>query len=296
MNTNIKRLVVSAILVTASHPAIAIDCDSPSSDKWMQERYSICLKTPGWFDVGAGIVVIPKAGVAQQNGVGNMVSVRAYPFGRWYAPLKTLTPTSSQIIQVKLAAAKQLEDNVVQKRTEILQKTKDAEAKEKVASAKEALAKGSKDSQVTNAATVARKSADDSKSDADKSTSDNSTLINQSDAANKDLALSMQTALSDFSDNYAVAEYNSFRHWGSRMSFFLGRSVSGFDSKVVDGDINSFGIAFDIAPEFSLVWGRAYFNQPAQTGVVNNSKSATVIGVQINFNAFKTLRGLTGSL
>lgn len=282
-------------LATISSSAIASDC-TISTGKWTEERHSGCLKDPGWFDVGAGIIVVRNAGIARQNGVGNMVTVRAYPTGRWYAPLKSQTAASINIVASKLALANALDDKAKKSKQvamaaanaggETVDNTSTVGDLVKIA---DGLVKNAAD---TKAAASVVKVADDAKTAADKAAIDQAAV----DAANTDIALSMQTALNDFGSNYAVTEFNGMTHWIKRVSFFLGRSVGGFDSKVVDGDINAFGIAFDIAPEFSVVWGRAYFNQPAQTGVANNSRSGTVFGVQINLNAFKTMRGLTGSL
>lgn len=256
---------VSLTLAAISQPAFAADptctegCSTPTGN-WAAERPRNCLQDPGWFDIGAGVVVIKNAGISQQNGVGNMVSLRAYPFGRWYAPLKPQPPTDASQTEtaVKFHLAK-----------EASEKAKNSRDKAKAIAP--ALDKA-----------AAEKTADTDQVAADK--------------ANEDLARNMQTALNAFGDNYALEELDGWKHWGSRVSFFLGRSVGGFDSKVVEGDINAFGISFDIAPEFSVVWGRAYFDLPAQTGVANSSSAGTVFGVQINLNAFKAMRGLTGSL
>lgn len=278
---------------------------------------SICLKDPGWFDIGAGLVVVPNAGIAQQNGVGNLVTVRAYPFGRWYAPLKSQTPENANLVASKLASAttlsskaqksKQTAANALTAAAKAVADAKPAsdlaaagtEAEQTVANntsttvdlikAADDLVKAAKDAK---AGTAVIKAATDAKSATDQAATDQSAT----DTANTDIAQSMQTALNDFGSNFAVAEFNGMTHLAKRVSFFLGRSVGGFDSKAVDGDINAFGIAFDISPEFSVVWGRAFFNQPSQTGVANSSKSGTAFGVQINLNAFKTMRGLTGSL
>ena len=252
---------VSLALAATSRPAMAEDCNTPSG-QWAAERPRNCLQDPGWFDIGAGMVVVKNAGISQQNGVGNMVSLRAYPFGRWYAPLKPQPPTDAS--QTETAAKLQLA---------------------KAASDKARISRENAKAQANASAldkAAAEKTADTDEVAADK--------------ANEDLARNMQTALNEFGDNYALEELDGWKHWGSRVSFFLGRSVGGFDSKAVEGDINAFGISFDIAPEFSVVWGRAYFDQQAQTGVANSSRSGTVFGVQINLNAFKAMRGLTGSL
>lgn len=104
----------------------------------------------------------------------------------------------------------------------------------------------------------------------------------------------MQTALSDFGNMYTPFEVDTGTL--SRISLFYGRSVGGFDTNLVQGDVNAFGVAFDIAPQFSVVWGRAYYNQAAQIGTAATSISNIIFGVQINLNAFKAMRGITGSM
>ena len=245
-------IAASLALAATSRPAMA-DCTT-QSDKWTSERPINTLKNPGWFDVGAGIVVVKNAGSSQQNGVGNMVSLRAYPLGRWYAPSITIDAD-------KLATASS--------------KTADA-AKLQLAANKLAAPQAENTGQQTSADRIASASA----------------AQTTATTAAADAAQSMQAAQAAQGDNFALCNYQQYQ----RISFFLGRSVGGFDSKAVDGDINAFGVAFDIAPEFAVVWGRAYYNLPTQTGVTNNSKSGSVFGVQINLNAFKTMRGLTGSL
>lgn len=302
-------------LAAMTRPASAEDC-STAAGQWMEERPSICLKDPGWFDIGAGLVVIPKAGIEQQNGVGNLVTVRAYPFGRWYAPLKSQTPASANLVASKLASANALKDKAKSNKQAAVKALKDAakavaqaapvadlvtagNAAEQAAAndavttvelvkAANDLLNAVTDAKATNAVTAA---ATNAKSAADQAATDQAAI----DTADADIAQSMQTALNDFGSNFAVAEFNGMTHLLKRISLFMGRSVGGFDSKAVDGDIDAFGIAFDIAPEFSVVWGRAYYNQPVQTGVANSSKSGTVVGVQLNLNAFKAMRGLTGS-
>jgi hypothetical protein len=313
----ILATLIGALLAFAetTRPAIAEDCTSPTG-KWIEERPSICLKDPGWFDIGAGLAVIPKAGIEEQNGVGNLVTVRAYPFGRWYAPLKSQTPASTNLVASKLASANALNDKAKKSKQAAVKAltdaakavaqagpvadlakagnaadqaaTNDAATTAELVKAANDLVKAATDARATDAVT---KAAANAKSATDLAATDQAAI----DTANADIAQSMQTALNDFGSNFAVAEFNGMTHLVKRVSLFMGRSVGGFDSKAVDGDINAFGIAFDIAPEFSVVWGRAYYNQPVQTGVANSSKSGTVIGVQLNLNAFKAMRGLTGS-
>lgn len=259
------KLVAALMLAAAcGTTAAATDCTKADPTKtndslWANQRPLECLQDPGWFDIGAGMVVARHAGNQRQNGIGNMVTLRAYPFGRWYAPLKSQTPASTADVDAKLA----------------LQKKAAAEADSKQAAAD--AAKGTANEASTAAA------AAQAKQDADKKA--------------QDLYQGMQSALNDFGSVYAVQEYSVGSHLLRRISVFYGRSVGGFDSNAVQGDINAIGLAFDVAPQFSLTWGRAYFNQPSQTsGGTNPSASAVVFGIQLNLNAFKAMRNLTGSL
>jgi hypothetical protein len=320
-------------LLAAPCPAIAEDCTT-SNGKWTEERPRNCLQDPGWLDIGAGIVVVKNAGISQQNGVGNLVTLRAYPFGRWYAPLRSPSPASNDLVIAKLESAKSINSSAeaIKQRADAAasqaadklaeaarQAAVDAKsiASDKLAKAAEAAEAASigQTSTMEELATAARallaaavdaRAPDPTKTAA--TTAANTanaakTLANQASEAqrkaeivNADVARGMQTVLNEFGNNYALEELDGIHNFGRRVSVFLGRSVGGFDANVVNGDINAFGIAIDIAPEFSIVWGHAYFNLPAQTGVANSSKSGTVFGVQINLNAFKAMRGLTGSL
>jgi hypothetical protein len=322
-------------LLAAPCPAIAEDCTT-SNGKWTEERPRNCLQDPGWLDIGAGIVVVKNAGISQQNGVGNLVTLRAYPFGRWYAPLRSPSPASNDLVKSKIEsaitknttatdeqkdadkdareavvllkeaaglaktdtakapeAAKSLTKAAADAETAAVTQSSDAEA---LATAANALVKAAVDARAPDltitAATKAANKANDAKRKADRAAA----LQKASDIFNADAARGMQTVLNEFGNNYALEELDGIHNFGRRVSVFLGRSVGGFDANVVNGDINAFGIAIDIAPEFSIVWGHAYFNLPAQTGVANSSKSGTIFGVQINLNAFKAMRGLTGSL
>jgi len=50
------------------------------------------LAYPGTLDISAGWAVIPKANSSNQDASGYLVTIKAYPFGRWYAPLKPKAP------------------------------------------------------------------------------------------------------------------------------------------------------------------------------------------------------------
>lgn len=273
-----KVFLLAVVSAFASSASFAGDgsadkgCNAPTGN-WTEALPRSCLQSPGWLDVGAGMVVIQNVGISQQNGVGNLVTLRAYPFGRWYAPLKSLTPANNSVVEAKLSIAKDANKDAA-----------DRKAKAK---------------QATEAFAASKASEDQAKAEGAQADAFQAEAI--ADKANEDVAITMQKALSDFGNNYAFLKeddnkVDGLSYWGRHVSFFWGRSVGGFDPKAIDGDINAFGIAFDIAPEFSVVWGRAYFNQAAQAGVANSSSSGTVIGVQVNLKAFKTMRGLTGSM
>jgi hypothetical protein len=268
-----NRLFVKVMLIAATvGNAGATDCGVPPDPNkgkglYVEERNLNCLQDPGWFDVGAGIAVIRNADLQGQNGIGNMVTVRGYPFGRWYAPLKTLTPTGAGLVAAKTAIAN----------------AKQIEAAEAQQQANKAQAK----------ATSSGFAADKDKADSEQAGADE--LKAEADKATTNLALSMQNALNDFGSSYAIYEDSGWAQFYKRIAFFYGRSVGGFDTNAVEGDINAFGITFDIAPQMSLAWGRAFYNRLPQNGVAS-SAAGTVFSIQINLNAFKTMRGLTGSL
>lgn len=252
---------VSLISATQLAIADAINCGTPPSTTriklaGLEVRPAECLQDPGWFDVGAGFAVIQKANSLGESASGNLVTLRAYPFGRWYAPLKSVSQASTDKISANLAVLRA--------------KTDQAEQKKKF-----------KEENPINIS--AQQEADKTQQEADK-------------AAN-DVAMSMQAALNDFGSMYAVqGESEGSSYLLRRISFFYGRSIGGFDTKVVQGDINAFGVAYDIAPQFSVIWGRAYYNQAAQNGITKTSASNNFFGIQLNLNAFKTMRNITGSM
>ncbi len=231
------------ILVSWQLTAQAGSCDAPpdSNNKggvYIEERAAVCLQDPGWLDVGVGVAVVEHAGSQKQNGIGNMVTLRAYPFGRWYAPLKTSSPEKITLIAAKAALAN----------------TKQTEA--------------------------SGAPLDNTK---------------QQDASNTahDLALEMQNALNEFGNSYALYENDGWANFYKRFSVFYGRSVGGFDVTVVQGDISAFGISFDVAPQFALSLGQAYFNQIPLPGQASANTSGLMFSMQINLNAFKMMRSLT---
>jgi hypothetical protein len=258
-----KWSIAALLLAATSAAAAAVDCSVPQDPKHLEERNYSCLQDPGWFDIGGGVAILRHAGSQGQHGIGNMVTVRAYPFGRWYAPLKTATPASTS----KVAASVVIANNA------------QMDATNKQAAADQAKKSNAPDAGDKQAA------ADQAKADADK--------------AAKDVVLSMQSALSDFGSMYSVGVPGENRAWRwlQHVSVFYGRSVGGFDSNVVKGDINAFGVTFDIAPQFSVAYGRAYYYQLPQNGASNSiSASKPVYGIQLNLNAFKAIRNITGSL
>lgn len=76
--------------------------------------------------------------------------------------------------------------------------------------------------------------------------------------------------------------------WKHRFSIFYGRSLGNFDPTSIEGEVNSIGIGFDIAPEFAVVGGRAMFRTKGAAG----DTGRWMIGVQMNFSAFSAYRDL----
>ena len=226
--------LLSSIAVTCH----AGSCKPDASKNLMLSQETlpaVCLNDPGWFDVGAGFAFIRRAGGENQDGKGILVTLRAYPFGRWYA--SSITATKETVL-AKAAASSSLE---------------------------------------VSSATTAEKAQ-----------------------AHTDYVASVSEFLQNNQAVFAVKEYqegNAFESIIRRVSVFYGRSVGGFDSKAVSGDVNAVGLSFDIAPQFSLIWGRAFFDGAVPTGSSAQapSRRANIVGVQLNLYAFKTFRDLVGS-
>jgi hypothetical protein len=300
MSSRIERSLLaiaslsSSFVLSAAAGTAAAECSvaRPRPDH-VEERPASQLADPGWVDVGAGIVVARHAGPGRETGVGNMVALRAYPFGRWYAALKSTTPDAatnaamSDAVQAQKDAQKNAQDKQEAATAKVAaagkaQDKAKATAKNKDASDDQKKADSDDAKKLTDDAQKAQDLADDARQKAD--------------IAAKTVYSQMQAVADQFSNIYSVCERNGYTALHNRVSFFIGRSVGGFDDKVVQGDINVFGVAFDIAPQFSITWGKAYFKQAAETaGGPNPSKSSNVVGVQLNLNAFKIFRNLTGS-
>src|SRR5262249_45537575 len=130
---------------------------------------------------------------------------------------------------------------------------KDAEAKQEAANTKVAAAQAA-----TAAADTADKktAAGAATTAAQKAQDDADQARQRADLAAKTVYAQIQAAADQFGSIYSVCERNGYSNILNRVSFFYGRSVGGFDDKVVQGDINAFGIAIDVAPQFSILWGR----------------------------------------
>lgn len=288
MSSRIERSLLAiassiSFVVSAMPGTAAAECSvARPRPQYIEERPASQLDDPGWVDVGAGVVVARHAGASGQTGVGNMVSLRAYPWGRWYAPLKTAAPAATATLATAVQVQQQAQSDAETKQKIAETKVADAKAKQADANQKKDAASGTAAKQATDDAQAAQDAADKAKQKAD--------------LAAQDIYAQMQSAANQFSSIYAVCERNGINNVLNRVSVFYGRSVGGFDNKVVEGDINVFGLAVDIAPQFSIVWGKAYYKQVAENGGPAASKSSNVFGVQLNLNAFKIFRGLSGSL
>jgi hypothetical protein len=113
--TAMTLLIALGIFSTASPARADEDC-TKSTSKIVVERPASCLQPPGWFDIGAGFAVMPNAGAAQQTASGALVTLRAYPLGRWYAALKAPSLARNAAIKANLDAAQGAADNADAKR------------------------------------------------------------------------------------------------------------------------------------------------------------------------------------
>jgi len=197
-----------------------------------KDWHLVDTESPGYFDVGAGFAQIDTAGSAHAAASGVLLSIKAYPWGRWYAPRK------------KISTESVLEK--VQKNLDLQQKSINANS-----------LTPSADTPITT----------DEKAKAE---------YEYLEAVRNTLAKS--TELMPLHG----------REWYHRLSVFYGRSPGNFNETAIKGAVNAIGIGFDIAPEFALFVGKAYYQEDIPGGA--ETRQHLIFGVQMNFNAFSLFR------
>jgi hypothetical protein len=191
---------------------------------------------PGFFDVGAGFAQIDTAGKTDATASGILVTVKAYPLGRWYARKKQAS----------------IKDTLEKQLTMLKEQMK----------------------ALNNAS---EKSAEKPKTTTEKVSSD----VVKTNAEYAYLE-AVRDSLEVSKEFYPLQK----EEWFHRISVFYGRSPGNFNEASIKGPVNAIGISYDIAPEFSLFFGKAYYDELLPGGTTE-SRQHNIFGVQMNFNAFE---------
>ncbi len=240
----------------------------------------------GYLDVGAGYAVIPRGAPNAQDIGGFTATIKAYPAGRWYAPLKSTTSTERTAAMVKTTV-------------DYIEKRQQKEAEIKVLQDLEA-----------------KLAADATATPADKADVKNGlkTKIAELELITPNTSQSKTTealmSAINGTDLYQVGDCTQEQEQGKikdraicsflkptlrRFFVFYGHSIGGYGD-AVNGEVNSVGIGYDITPEFALIAGRARYSltTPAIGAVPagEDTKDALLLGVQVNLNAFNLFRNL----
>jgi hypothetical protein len=204
-------------------PALACIRDTTGS-------HPVDTDSPGYFDVGAGFTQIDTRGSTDAAASGVTVSIKAYPWGRWYAPRK------------------QRSKEEVVKKSQVV-----ADKQQKITDSK--------------------------------NTAEMQTAYEEKAKAEYDYLEAVQGVLSASKELYPLQDAKLYH----RLSIFYARSPGSFNETVIKGAVNAIGIGIDIAPEFALIIGKAYYDELLPGGAAE-SRQHFIFGVQMNFNAFSAFR------
>lgn len=256
--------VIGAIALLGAGP-VSADC----SIKVASAANDPTLVEPGYFDVGAGFSIIPKATKSGNDSTGITGSFKAYPLARWYTTKK---PASQQISAAandvaaaseKLSAAK---DSLDKAKGAADDSKKKADLQDPVASA-----------ETVNAANKVNEAAAQTKAAADSVT----VAVNKARDAFKDIP--MERTLFPIKDASCL----------SRFAFNYNRSISGFDG--ISGAVDAVGLSFDITPEFAIYASRAFYKEKETVaGSGEDTRAKWMFGIEMNLNAFSAFRSLAG--
>lgn len=240
------------ILVGMVSVALASGC----TPHYMKKKHSE-LAYPGYLDVGAGYTVIPYGAPKSQDIGGFTATIKAYPGGRWYAPVKPKTEEqkAEAINKAAEAIVAKAKANAIQKEADVAKATNEADATQKETDAGEAK--------------------------------------NDATAKSNEYLLALK-AIADTSigaELYQIKE-SSF---AKRVFIFYGRSIGGYGS-AVNGEVDAIGLGYDVTPEFALIAGQARYSVdiPAvgTTAASTDTHDGLMMGVQLNLNAFQLFRAL----
>lgn len=113
-------------------------------------------------------------------------------------------------------------------------------------------------------------------------------------AANADTtAKDYASILSEYQKNQ-IDLYPVTNNLLNRLSVYYGRSIGDFDKSIVKGPVDSIGLAFDIAPEFAITAGVAFYQINLSGGGID-TRHRFMLGVQMNLNAFSAFRNIGSS-
>jgi hypothetical protein len=302
----------------------------------MQERKLDQLEYPGFVDVGAGYAVVSDVRSGPNNDAdGFLLSLRAYPLGRWYSK-----PRSTAEVVLKEAADRLIDEK--SKKTEI-KKARDAvaSAKEKIAQARIALESGPDPvsaailaranqhneeakailkgvgkedllaSLVALTGTTARLATindfgaaetrlqgalDQADADLGRAETSHGDLIDRLEFARGELA--NEEFYEVINDEDGDGEDDDLGDWRflRRFSVFYGTSLSDFTGGGIQSTVQAVGVAFDIAPQFSIMYGVAFYEVEVDDGsgtgtLIDDTDHEQIIAVSLNLNAFKSLFG-----
>jgi len=224
---------------------------------------------PGFFDVGAGFGVVKNTRPGDNNDAsGVIVSLKAYPGGRWYGAPKDvekdgLSERDRNDIVVLLTDSDANRINAL----------KNSNADVMLAKTRlEALLKDRKIRISVPVTMALTKAIQPNKMD---------------DADRKLLLKEAERKPSDSGKWRIIQERDSALN---RISAFYGVSAGNIDNGGIDSTVNVFGVGFDITPDFALLLGRAFFEAD------NETDDAWFFGVSLNLYAFRDLISRAGDL
>jgi hypothetical protein len=286
------------------------------------------LQPPGFIDVGAGYAVaFDTRATSNDDADGLLISLKAYPFGRWYAKPRSnssqaLANASRVLIEKKLEQGPAAEmSSVTEARRHVamaLSKLRDqtvTDLEGRIRDCKQC---------VTRASTQLRAIPDGNQAWLenvleDLETADAALDDSQEGASAASLA-SAEQVLEDRRAELARAEAEITRaiarlgeaqgdllneefyevqtdpegdstlsRIARRFSVFYGTSVNDFGGGGLESNVNAVGLAFDVAPQLSILVGYGFYQVDTGGGV--DTDGGLVASVSLNLNAFRWMFG-----
>lgn len=283
------------------------------------------LMAPGFIDVGAGYAVaFNTRAMDNDDADGLLLSVKAYPFGRWYGKPR------SNSAQALAKASRVLVEKEIAKRP-VVETAMVAEARRHVAMALGKLEIGSLDEVgeacqtcISKATTSLKGLGSEERSVErallDLAAADARLVSGEKDEVEKSLK-SAQTELearsealqqveNDIADainrlasaqgdllneefyEVEVSEEGHDSTWSRlarRFSIFYGTSVNEFGGGGLESNVNAIGLGFDVAPQLSILVGYGFYR--VDDGAGTDTDGGLVAAVSLNLNAFRWMFG-----